>query len=223
MSSPANQRIERHGQGNLQPKLGYDPASATRARIREKMFNDNFGSAPRVYHETVPVLPHIDVLQYPPGHNDRDFWTLVTSGMSDRRMTFPKGFTPECPRAELIFYCAEPRPEYLELLRILAHFPHDNASSFLPGDTMPNGNPPGPLFGNGPLDTILFAPTVTSPDDTISRKLRIESDPVDLLWVIPITSPECRLKLEKGFDALLDIFLEKQLPVVFTGNRGSFI
>jgi len=46
---------------------------------------------------------------------------------------------------------------------------------------------------------------------------------VHFLWVVPLTSPECNLKLEKGVEAILDLFTEKRHPHVFDPARASYV
>ena len=191
---------------------------------REDLYDKFFGNSEYVYHESMPVIPHIDIYAYEPGYKDRDFWTIVTSGMSNKRMNVPDQLLPEYSRAELIFYCDEPKQAYIDLLRSMAHFPHDNNSWFGHGHTIPNGNPPTPLFfKNSPLTTLLFLGTIVSPDDELSKHLSIEGDPVNFLWPIPISDEECNFKLNKGTDALLDLFVDVNHPVTFKPSRKSYI
>ena len=96
-----------------------------------------FGQADRVWHETTGQKPHIDIHGFPAGISGRGFCTLVTSGMSDHAMNVPSELPPETPRrVELVFYCSEPRKEYAEFLRRLAHFPFDKNTWFGIGHTM---------------------------------------------------------------------------------------
>jgi len=193
------------------------------AEERERGYEALFGESAEVLHEMVPFVPHVDVFQYPPTA-ERDFWTLATSGMSDLPMTLPRGVPREYRRGELIFYCDEPRPVYCELLRVMAHFPHDNKTWLGPGHTMPNGDPPAPLFEDTPdLDSLVFSASIVSPDNTLAERLVLNGDPVSFLWVVPITAAECEFKLQKGMDALYDLFDEVEHPHVFTGNRESYV
>jgi hypothetical protein len=95
---------------------------------------------------------------------DQDVYVLATGGMSDLEMTLPpQAKNADVPRrVELIFYCAEPREEYISTLRWVAHFPHDTKSWLGHGHTMPNGNPPAPFWGRAKLDTLLFLPPIVT-------------------------------------------------------------
>ena len=136
-------------------------------------------------------------------------YPLVTGGMSDLPMTVPQQANHSPRRVELIFYCTEPREEYIQTLRWLAHFPHDSKSWLGHGHTMPNGDPPEPLWGSAGLDTVTFMPPIVSKDQTLPDRFQINGDPVHLLWVVPLSTAECNDKLQNGFDAMLDLFDQK--------------
>ncbi len=224
--SPGGSRLYQYGENAFgQSRIGFTEEDTREyAEAREAEFERMFGKCDQVSHEIMPLVPHIDVFQYPPGHTKRDFWTLVTSGMSDLRMTLPEGVDPKHARAELVFYCDEPRPEYLGLLRIMAHFPHDNQTWLGHGHTMPNGMPPEPLFAHTPgLSCVLFSYTIVRPDQLLGERLRIAGDPVNLLWVIPISERECQAKLDRGIDFLLEVFDKVRHPHVFAGDRRSYV
>ena len=192
------------------------------ARQREAVYNRFFGTCENVYHELTSQLPHIDVYTYP-GQNQRNFCTLVTGGMSDRPMRLPKEAQGVPRRVELIFYCSEAKPEYLETLRWLAAFPHSYRTWVGSGHTIPNGDPPAPMWGAGELNTILLVPTILSPDNTLPSALSIDGDPVEFLWVVPLSQKECDLKLAKGFAAILHLFQRHRHPHVFNPERRSYV
>ena len=105
--------------------------------------------------------------------------------MSDLRVTLPRHAPDDVPRSvELIFYCSEPRDEYIKTLRWVAHFPHDAKSFLGHGHTMPNGDPPTPFWGSMELDTLFFLPPIVTKDQTLPSELQLEGDPVHFLWVV---------------------------------------
>jgi hypothetical protein len=57
----------------------------------------------------------------------------------------------------------------------------------------------------------------------LPEQLILAGDPVDLLWVVPLTSAECNLKLEKGFPAILDLFERRRHPHVYDPDRKSYV
>lgn len=119
-------------------------------------------------------------------------------------------------RCELILYCSEPKPEYIETMRWLAHFPHDQKTWIGSGHTIPNGNPPAPFWGSSILDTILLIPPIVKRDQTLQDELILGGEAVHFLWMVPLTAPECKLKLGKGLDAILDLFQRNRHPTCLT-------
>ena len=157
---------------------------------REAVYDGFFGSCETVYHEVRPQIPHIDVYAYRGGQKGREFCTLVTGGMSDLPMRLPpeaEGVRGVARRVELIFYCSEPKSEYLETLRWLAAFPHACKTWIGSGHTIPNGDPPAPVWGSAELYTLLLMPTIVRPDNALQKALSIAGDPVEFLWVVPLS------------------------------------
>ena len=116
-----------------------------------------FGELDAVFHELFPLIPHVDVYRFPPS-GDRDFYSYVTGGMSDEPDVVARGGGADARRVELVFYASEDNQEYSDLLRTLAHFPHDNRTWLHWGHTMPNGTPPRPILGAEALDSFFFMP-----------------------------------------------------------------
>lgn len=221
-SKGGSRLIEYGGGESPKPKVGFlDESTLPNMEDRERVYGELFGESDMVLHEWLPLVPHVDVYCFPPNQN-RDCFTFVTGGMSDLAMNAPPELGAEFRRVELVFYSTENRNDYPELLRHLAHFVHNNNTWLHWGHTMPNGQPPEPLFETENPDSLFFMPTIVHPDSTLGEKLRIASEPVNLLWCVPITTAECELKLEAGTDALYDLFEVNQHPFAFAGNRQSY-
>jgi hypothetical protein len=141
--------------------------------------------------------------------------------MSDLPMKTPAGASPR--RVELILYCPEREPEYVETLKFLARFPHDQRTWIGAGHTIPNGNPPAPMWGSPELDTVLLMPSIVKRHQALPDELVLKGDPVEFLWVVPLSRAECELKLNKGFGAVLDLFFEKKHPWIFEPGRKSYL
>jgi hypothetical protein len=223
-TSPGGSVIRRY-EAPSGPRIGFTEEAAKFREARESVYGRHFGEATKVWHELIPLIPHIDVYTYARRYQDRDFYTLITGGMSDLEMTLPaeaKG-KGAARRVELIFYCWEAKEEYLKTINGLAHFPHEYKTWIGPGHTVPNGNPPSPLWGSSVLDTVLFLHTILTRDAALSDELKLAGEPVGLLWVVPLTTPECNLKLEKGSNAILDLLGQHHHPFVFDPDRKSYV
>ncbi len=196
-------------------------ATERNRKQRESVYRDFFGPCDFVDHEVGLQIPHVDVYVYPTGYEGRDFSTLVTGGMSDLPMHVPRG--EKVRRTELVLYVHEPKEEYIAILRLLAHFPHDHRTWLDHGHTFPNGNPAQPLFEESALDTLLLLDSIVYPDATLDQHLQIGKDPVHLLWVVPLTTAECELKLRDGTNAILDLFERFQHPFILNAARRSYV
>lgn len=223
--SPGGSVIHRYSNETWSPGQTGPPDELVEQQreARHAVYAKIFGEAPQVSADAESRRPRIDIHEYRRRHaNGADVYALVTSGMSDLPMNVPaKAKAPS--RVELVFYCAEPKPEYVETMRWIAHFPHDQKTWVGSAHTIPNGNPPAPFWGSPILDTILLMPTIVKRDQELPDQLSIAGQGVDLLWVVPLTKAECDLKLAKGLDAILDLFQQNSHPHVFDPHRPSYV
>jgi hypothetical protein len=222
--SQGGSRLIQYGDGDApKSEIGFlEESTLANIEDRERVYSELFGETDTVLHELLPLIPHIDVYRFPP-NGKREFFTFVTGGMSDLPMNAPKELGADYRRAELVFYSTENSDDYPELLRRLAHFVHDNNTWLHWGHSMPNGQPPEPLFDTKNLDSLFFMPSIVKPDSALGDRLKIDSDPVQLIWCVPITTAECQLKLDDGTDALFDLFDANNHPVAFSGDRPSYV
>lgn len=217
-ASPATDPLAAGAAG---PVFGFpEQSTADNVAVREAAYVRQFGPYSTVSHELLPVVPHIDVYIHPP-HGDRDFTTLVTGGMSDRRMNKPPGPAP--PRAELLLYVDQAKEEHVRLLRFLAQLPFRQNTWYSISSTMTNGSPPQPAFEGSALDCYLFMPPIVGTDGQLSQSLRIESDAVEILWVMPITNAERQFNIDQSFDAFLDVLDKKSHPPILNPKRKCYV
>jgi hypothetical protein len=201
------------------------PVDATKlamADSRRRVYAELFGAPDAVLTDPAPDDPVIDVLRFPPSRR-RKFYTYVTSGMSERPMRTPEGVGSECRRAELIFYTATARDDYGQVLGSMACFVHLLDIWLHWGAHVPHRSPPEPLFGTRLLDTLLFLPSKVTADGALGEKLRIQNDPVQFLWCVPITTAESRLLDTQGMQALAKKFDANRHPIIFSGDRDSYV
>src|SRR5262245_22636010 len=163
------------------------------AADRERVYPKYFGEEFTIDRDKQPNGPAIDVITFEPGEDSRgkkrEFYTIVTSGMSDGAMPVPK--TAPYRRAELVLYVEKPKKQYIALLRFLAQLPHLQETTWYRfGTTMTNGQPPQPIFNDSVLDCYLFLEPVVGKDNTLHEKLVLDGDSVTMLWVVPVTHDE---------------------------------
>lgn len=196
------------------------------AEARAAVFNNLFGEPAEVapdVEDYFGVAPRIEVAIHPPGHGERDFYTLVTRGMSDVPMVVPEDVGQERRRAEIIAYVDQPGPSLIRLLRTIARLPHENEAWLGHGHTVPNGDPPASLFPGSALDTVLILDPIVAPERHTSQNVEVGGDPLNLLWLFPLTADEARLKVESGLNELLAVFNQKQISFVLDPQRPSLL
>ena len=90
-------------------------------------------------HSTDAKTVHVDIYTFAPTA-DRDFYTLITSGMPDVRQNIPDDRNIS-PRAEIMLSCHEATPWMYSVLKGLAEMPSDDDTFLSYRNTVPNGMP----------------------------------------------------------------------------------
>jgi hypothetical protein len=182
------------------------------ARIEEHI-EAHIGKADSVFHELVSDLVHIDLHLVPPS-GERDFHTIVTSGMSGRPMNAP-AVASEYRYAEMMMALPADWPlrqedfqnedNYwpLRWLKILARLPHEYNTWLCYLHTVPNGDPAEPFSDNTKLCCAMIAKPVLFGEEFTSLRVN-EDKQVFFYSLIPIYQEEMEFKLRHGGDSLID-------------------
>jgi hypothetical protein len=109
------------------------------------------------------------------------------------------------------------------MVRFFARFPFKYSTWLGHGHTVPNGDPPAPIFDNSELVAAFLSYTIVRPDNQLADKVVLDGDPVHFLWLVPITQAELDHKLNQGYHALLDVFDEANHPIVLDRQRASYL
>ena len=194
--------------------------SEGRLSAREAHYSRFFGELTNpVWHSTDNKSPHIDVYQFAP-NRERDFWTLVTGGMSDLRQPALRTSPGEhAPRAELLMYVREPKPWMLNVLKGLAEMPFDDDTFLYWGHTVPNGKPM--TVEPSHLTSFFFDQPYL--EDPQVGDLTIDGDDVVFLWLRPITESERAYAIDHGGRALSDLFTSLDADRVVDEQREPFV
>lgn len=215
------------------PKPGFSNAPEEWQELRERHYKKWLGESENilVWQEIMPVIPHVDIHVFPPLKElDRNFYTLITSGMSDEKMTLPKKIDGQNARAELVFYVSDvdikpyqtEEPWYITSMRFLAHFPFDFKSWLAVSHTLPNGNPPTPVVEGSSLTTALFLTPIFEPKEFV-QDFKLGDEKVNFLWLTFLSNEETEYKLVHGYNALVDKLNSDNMPQVFNPFRRSII
>lgn len=191
------------------------------------------GPVNNVFHELISDLVHIDVhIVHPTA--ERPYYTLVTSGMSDRPMAAPEGhedkrfaelmicLPPDWPMTQEAWKQREDAYWPIYMLKFLARFPHEYQTWIWSTHTIPNGDPPEPFAANTQLCCTMLLPPVTIGEGF--HELRINDEKtIHFLALVPITRDEMDLKLKRGAEALFDAFDRQNISEVLNPTRKSSI
>lgn len=173
----------------------------------------HIGEVDFVFHEIVSDKIHIDVLRVPPAPG-RNYYTLVTCGMSALSMTVPDG-AERFRFAELLLCLPADWPLTEEAmkdeknywpirwLKTLARLPHDYNSWLYAGHTIPNGDPAEPYAANTKLTGMLVSlPTIAKdPNGFFTLQLSEEKE-VHFFSLLPVYNEEMNFKLKQGAEEL---------------------
>lgn len=173
------------------------------------------GKIDTVFHEIISDLVHLDILIVNPT-KEKNYYTLVTCGMSNLPMTVPEG-AENFRFAELVICLpsdwkvseeAFKQDEHywpILWLKKLARFPHEYGTWLYHAHTIPNGDPAEPFANNTDLSGMILSIPSTVEDANGFFTLELTNgDRVHFFSLIPIYTKEMDFKLKKGADALIE-------------------
>lgn len=197
----------------------------------EKHIETHLGKPGIVIHELSSMGVHVDVHVVPP-RSDRDFFTLVTSGMSDKPMNAPPP-AGELKFAELMLCLPSSwqikdgdmsidetwRKDWPTLwLRKLARFPHAFGTWFFWGHSLPNGDPASPLApGTNLCGWVLLEPRLVPDEFKIME--RSDGGKTWFLAAVPLYREEMNLKLSQGTEKLEELFAAASVTELIDPKR----
>ncbi len=216
MTQPFEKRILRHGEPK--PKAFVGGESPFLEEIAAHI-TSHIGEPQIVIHEVASEYVHVDVHVVPP-RAGRDFYTLVTSGMSNNPMNVPeqaKGMefaelmlclpkTWELKKYQVLG--SDPGQDWpVNWLRQLARFPEEFDTWLGWGHSIPNGNPAAPLAeGNALCGWVLLEPRLVS--DSFKCLARQDGAKVFFHAAVPVYREEIAFKIADGAEKLEALFGE---------------
>lgn len=199
------------------------------------------GTGSMVWHEIISDKVHLDVIAFAPTA-ERQCWTLVTSGMSDKPMPVPDlDEYQEMRFAEIAISLPadwfstdeaglvaheqlEDEEKYwpIRLIKFLARLPHDYDAWLWRGHTVPNYDPPEPYTDNTTMNgAILLAPITWDEGEWSMR--RKDGNKVSFLAAVPIYSDEMDFKLAHGEEALVEKLDKAGVTEILDITRASAV
>jgi hypothetical protein len=215
----------------------FEPAIAHEENLEkiDEHIRRHIGEVAAVYHEIISDLVHIDVHLVEPSPM-RQYFTLITSGMSDRPMRHPDGFE-EFKYAELMMSLPADWPVHVEgfwegkfekekfywpvrWLKELARFPHEYQTWLWASHTVPNGDPPQAYASNTKLCCALLMNPVLVPDEFHHLDMGA-GKVIHFLSMLPIYKEEMDYKLKQGLDPLLERLENAQVTELLNIKRKN--
>jgi len=189
----------------------------------------HIGKILTVLHEIVSDTVHVDVNVVAPSES-RNYYTLVTSGMSDRAMSAPAGM--DSYRFAELAICLPPNwriskeafqneDNYwpIRLLKDLARLPHLHDSWLWVGHTVQNV-PLGPYAPGTKLCAAMLAPPVWF-DDAFGELIIDDEETIYFCAVVPIYLEEMNFKLKNSAQALFEKLYGAGLAQVVNPSRKN--
>ena len=203
-----------------------------------KHIERHIGPPDNVFHELISDLVHLDIHIVPPTP-ERNWYTLVTSGMSDKPMTVPAEDFENPADAEQLKYaelllCLPPdwpmgQGEWQEdesgfwpvqWLKMMARMPHEYDTWLGWGHTVPNGDPPEPLAEGTDLCCMMVMPPVLV--DEKFYQLRIgKKKLINFYALYPLYKEEMEYKLKKGAEGIIEKFSEAEVTELLDPARKN--
>jgi hypothetical protein len=192
------------------------------------------GKYTMVFHEIISDFVHIDVQIVAPSP-EHNFYTLITTGMSDLPMKVPSD-AQQWQYAEMMICLPADWPALsveamqqevnywpLRWLKILARMPHQYDTWLAIGHTIPNGGePPIPFAEN----TDLCCALISEPLMFGREFQKVEVSPektVNLLALVPIYADEMDLKLSNGSGSLFERLDSAGVTELLDIHRSSVV
>jgi hypothetical protein len=210
--SASGQPIYRHTAGKQDLRFANGDEEAIK-RITDHV-EKHIGNIEFVFHEIVSDLVHLDILLVSPT-KERNYYTLVTCGMSHLPMTVPEG-ADNFKYAELLIclptnwqvseeaFKQEANYWPVRLLKQLARLPHEYHTWLYLAHTIPNGELAQPYANNTKLSGVMLStPSIVEDAKQFFSLNSPDGKVTHFFSLTPLYSEEMDYKLKQGADALL--------------------
>ena len=174
----------------------------------------------KYWDEEKSDVPPISVCVYKKSDTGLQYDVAITAGMSWKPMEFAENYKGERWSTEFIQYFKNIEEEDTDWLLWLSNLPYWDQFALGYGHTVSYTEP---LYEGSELSNFLFLNTLIKNDQNIFDIFEIAPYPIDLLWVVPITSAEYALKKKEGLDPIFDLFDQHNHPILLDKTRKSFI
>ena len=190
------------------------------AEHRAAEFERRFGPCAKVDEARSDDRMSIDVCIHPP-HEERDFTTLVTSGMSNYPVPMPHG--KRSVIAELLLYVTHVDRGSIELLRSAAMIPFIKKNGLAFGSTGSLLDQQVLGIEGSQLDSCVFMLPVIDADSKPVPPAKEGGPTTQPFWLVPITSAERKLIDFSGIHKFLPLLERNNHPIYFDATRECYV
>ncbi|NLL05368.1 MAG: hypothetical protein GX270_06175 [Clostridiaceae bacterium] len=193
----------------------------------------NYGEISNSIGEIIPGSNVAITVHVIPASAEREYITLITTGMSDQPIKGSQSsnnsryaellikLPPDWPITETEMK-EESNNWPLLWLRQIAHMPHVSNEAIGEGTIISNGEPPQSFAKNTKLSSMLITSLVSETNDISKSIYKRQEDVINFYSLIPIYEEERKLSYTKGFWELLDLFRNSGYKGVVDGNRENY-
>jgi len=187
----------------------------------EHHLEQHIGEYDTIFHEEKSDFVHVDVHVIPPdAASDRNFYTCVTSGMSDMPMNVPDDcqslqyaellicLPPNWPMTKEAFIESDDNYWPIRWLRELARYPYLAQTWIFVDHTIPNDDPPQPLASNTMMSGMLIGFPFFFGEGFFELKVSDEKT-IHFLQLFPVYQAEMEHCMVHGAESLWDKIFQK--------------
>jgi hypothetical protein len=195
----------------------------------EKHIEDSIGKNSIVFHEIISQIIHPDIYMIEPTP-DKDFYTLVTVGMSALPMTCKNSDSkyielmislPKTWKLSQDDLKDENNYWPIRMLKYLARFPFEHKTWLGYGHSIPNGNPASEFSTNCNFTGLLLLPSLIFKNSWECKAGLFKK--IHFYTLHPLYTNEMNYKIENGVDSMFDKFDENKLSEIVDINRKEII
>jgi hypothetical protein len=199
----------------------------SRIAYREDGYHEFWGREPDlILHQTDEAVPHIDTYRFPKADSGiaGDCIVYLTGGMSDLPQPGTEEYDQEFQRVELSTYASEivmtdsGKTDFLGwILGWMAHYPFEQDTYFLHGQTFDWGKP---LTPNSEMHGFYFADIPFVDESELCRQ---SGTARSILHLVTLSKAELDFRLEHGTEMLLELLERHRVPPFFDLQRRCTI
>lgn len=207
---------------------GVSPACESSQAAIVEHIQRHVGPIAYVWHEKASSIVHVDVHVVFPTE-ERPFYTLVTTGMSDLPMTVPQEVEAPAHAELLMRLPADWNLDYetlndernywpIRLLQSLARFPHATQGWLDLGYAIPNGLPPRPFAPDTEICAAMTAFPYVEGEAFHTLDVR-PGKTIRFFAVMPLYESEMRFLREQGPEELEKRFEQSETSLIVDPHR----